>query len=208
MLTSPFSIFQRASPKGRKHFVLGIVDQNIPVGEIKNLWPAVLAGAVPAHVPELPADLERHGRLAGARRHGEKDSLLALQHRLDDPVDGDFLIVALAFADSGVGGGQKPACGFLIFDLFAGPKALPQFGGFWESVELALRAGRKVELDDAMAVGRIREFEAEHCRVIFGLLQPVAWKFVGRLCFDHRQHEVPGIAQKIVGALCRAGGAL
>ena len=64
----------------------------------------MFAGAVPAHVPELPTDLKCHGRLAGARRHGEENSFLALQHRLDDPVDGDFLIVALAFADRGVGG--------------------------------------------------------------------------------------------------------
>ena len=73
---------------------------------------------------------------------------------------------------------------------------------------MALLAGRKVELDDAMAVGRIGEFETENCRVIFGLLQTVAWKLVGCLGFDHRQHEVSGIAQQIVGTFGRSTAGL
>ena len=88
----------------RKHFILRIIDQNVSVREIKNLRAAVLAGAVLAHIPELPADLKSHRGLAGARGHGEKDSFLALQHRLDDAVDGDFLVIALAFADGGIRG--------------------------------------------------------------------------------------------------------
>ena len=85
--------------ESREHLVLGIVDQNIAVGEIENLRPAVLTRAVPAHVPELPADLESHRGLAGAGSHRQKNSFLALKNRLDYAVDGDFLVVTLAFAN-------------------------------------------------------------------------------------------------------------
>src|SRR5258706_5957784 len=46
--------------EGRKHLIFGIVDQDITVGEKKNLRAAMLAGAVPTHVPELPTDLQSH----------------------------------------------------------------------------------------------------------------------------------------------------
>jgi hypothetical protein len=61
VLDFPASIAKRS-----KHFVFGIVDQNISIGQIKNFRAAVFAGAVPAHVPELPADLKSDGSLAGA----------------------------------------------------------------------------------------------------------------------------------------------
>ena len=85
----------------------------------------MLACAVPTHVPELPADLERHRGFARAGGHGQKYSLLSLQYRLDDAVDGDFLVVALALADRRVGWSQKPVCGLLILDFLAGAKSLP-----------------------------------------------------------------------------------
>jgi hypothetical protein len=114
----------------------------------------------------------------------------------------------LAFSDGGVGGGQKSARRFFIFDLFTCTKAPPQVVRFWERVQVLLSAGGEVELDDAMPVGRIGEFEAEYCRVIFGLLQPVAGKFVRRLGFDHCQHKISRVPQKIVGALARTATSL
>jgi hypothetical protein len=78
--------------EGGEHLVLRVIDQNISVGEIKNLRTAVLARPVPAHVPKLPTDLKCHGGFPGSRRHGKQDSLLALQHSLNNPVDGDFLM--------------------------------------------------------------------------------------------------------------------
>ena len=63
--------------------------------------PAVFAGAVPAGVPELPADLEGDDGLAGAGGHGEQDAPLALQDGLDGAVDGDLLVVARGLAGSG-----------------------------------------------------------------------------------------------------------
>jgi hypothetical protein len=85
----------------------------------------MLACAVPTHVPELPADLESHRSFACTSGHSEQDSFFALQHRLNDAVDGDFLVVALAFADGGVGWCQESICGLLILDFLAGAKSLP-----------------------------------------------------------------------------------
>jgi hypothetical protein len=154
-------LLEASVTKGSEHFVFGIVDQNISVREIKNFRAAVFAIAVPTRVPQLPADLESNGGLAGACCHSEEDLLLSLQHGLDDPVDGNFVIVALAFADGCVGWSQKSVRGLIIFDLFAGSKALPQVLGFGESLEMAFLARREVELDDAMPVGRIVEFHAK-----------------------------------------------
>ena len=50
-------------------------------------------------VPELPAELERHGGLAGAGGHGEQQSPLALEDGFHGPVDGDLRVVPLALAD-------------------------------------------------------------------------------------------------------------
>ncbi len=73
---------------------------------------------------------------------------------------------------------------------------------------MALFAGREVELDDSLTVGRIGEFNAEHGRVIFGLLQSVAGKFVRRLGLDHCQHEISRVPQKIIGPLARTAPSL
>ena len=60
---------------------------------------AVLARAVPAGSPELPANLEGDGGLAGAGGHREQQPRLALEDGLDGAVDGDLLVVPLALAD-------------------------------------------------------------------------------------------------------------
>ena len=59
-----------------------------------------------------------------------------------------------------------------------------------------------------MTIGRIGEFHTENCRVILRLLKTVAGKFVGRLCFDHCQHEISGVAQKIISPFARTSASL
>src|SRR5689334_9057687 len=130
----------------------------------------MLACAVPTHVPELPADLESHRSFACTSGHRKQDSFFALQHRLNDAVDGDFLVVALALADRRVGRSQKPVCGLLIWDFLAGAKSLPELGGVRKCIEFALFASRKVEFDNPVTVRRICEFKAESGRVVLGLL--------------------------------------
>ena len=76
------------------------------------LRPAMLAGAIPAGVPELPADLKGDGGLAGAGRHREEQAALPLEDGLDRAVDGDLLVVALALAD-GVIARREQALGAL-----------------------------------------------------------------------------------------------
>ena len=112
--------------EGGKGLVLGVVDQDVAVGQVENLGPAVFAGAVPPGRPELPADLESHHGLAGAGRHGEQDALLALEDGLDRPVDGDLLVVAGAFAGEVIEWGEQAALPAFIQTLGSG-EAFPQF---------------------------------------------------------------------------------
>jgi hypothetical protein len=44
--------------EGGERLVLGIVDQDVPIGQEEDLRPAVLACPVPSGIPELPADLK------------------------------------------------------------------------------------------------------------------------------------------------------
>ena len=85
--------------EGREDPVLGLIDEDVAVGKIEDARAAILARAVPAGRPQLPANLEGDDRLAGAGRHGEQQAALALEDRLDRPVDRDLLVVALALPD-------------------------------------------------------------------------------------------------------------
>lgn len=74
-----------------------------------------------------------------------------MQHRLHRAVDGNLLIIALPFADGGVGGRQK-SVSRLVGYLLRSTEALPQFVWFRERVKFLLLTGCKVELDYAVAV--------------------------------------------------------
>src|SRR5947207_1291865 len=56
--------------KSGKDSILGLVHQNVAVGEVQDAWPSVLTCPVPTRVPQLPTQLERHSRLARTRSHG------------------------------------------------------------------------------------------------------------------------------------------
>ena len=95
--------------EGREDAVLRLVDEDVAVGEVEDAGPAMLAGAVPAGVPQLPADLERDGGLAGAGRHREQQAPpVALEDGLDGAVDRDLLVVALALADRVIERREQP----------------------------------------------------------------------------------------------------
>src|SRR5260221_6762759 len=87
-------------PKRGEHFVLGVIHEDVAVGEEKDSRTAMLAGAVPAGVPELPADLKCNRGFACAGRHREENSAVAFEDRLDGATDRDVLIVAFTLADA------------------------------------------------------------------------------------------------------------
>ena len=58
--------------EGHKGLVLRVVNEDVAIGKVENLGPAVLARAVPPSVPEFPADLESDECLPGASRHREQ----------------------------------------------------------------------------------------------------------------------------------------
>ena len=67
----------------REHRRHRVIDQDVAVGQEKDLGTAVFAGSVPAAVPQLPADLESHAGLAGASGQCGKDAFLTQQDRFD-----------------------------------------------------------------------------------------------------------------------------
>ena len=86
--------------EGSELLVLRVVDEDVPVGQVEHARPPVFAAAIPASLPEPPADLEGDEGLARARGQGQEDALLALQDRLDRAIDGDLLVVARGAARS------------------------------------------------------------------------------------------------------------
>jgi hypothetical protein len=56
-------------PEGREHLVLRIIDQDISIGEVKDLGAAVFSRSILAHTPELPADLKGDCGFPGSSRH-------------------------------------------------------------------------------------------------------------------------------------------
>jgi hypothetical protein len=91
----------------REHLGHRVIDQDVAIGQEQNLRAAVLARAVPATAPELPANLEGHAGLAGAGGQRGEDALLAEQNRLDHAVDGNLLVVAWHLAGCQVEGLQQ-----------------------------------------------------------------------------------------------------
>src|SRR5205823_4393899 len=59
--------------KRSKVLVLGVVDEDIPIGKIENFRTAVGARPIPASIPELPADLEGDESFARSGGHGEEE---------------------------------------------------------------------------------------------------------------------------------------
>ena len=87
-------------------------------------------------------------------------------------------------------------------------RPVPQLIGRGKRVDLLLQARRVVELDDAVAVGRVGKLQVEYLGVILRLLEPVAGSRVGRLCLDDGDGEVGAESKDVVGPLTGAPPAL
>jgi hypothetical protein len=72
----------------------------------------MFTGAIPAHRPKLPADLESDNGLAGAGGHRQERAALPGEDRLEGPTDGDLLIVAGRLAAEVVRRGQQTVGSF------------------------------------------------------------------------------------------------
>jgi len=160
----------------------------------------MLAGAVPAHAPELPADLKSNHRLAGACSHREENSFIPFKDSLNRSVDRDFLIVAMAFADRCIRRCQCLASDLVVVESRSRTEASPEFLRSRKGAYLLLFANNEIELDNAVAVGRVGKVESQHLSVLFGLLEPIARQFIGGLGFHDGNREVTSVTQQIIGA--------
>ena len=185
--------------KRGKGLVLGIVHQNVAVGQKQDAGFAVFAGAIPAGVPQFPTDLKRHHGFPGARRHREQHAALALQDRLHGAVDGDLLVVAGLDADQ-VSRSQQPRGG-LLAELLGGHEALPQFVGRRKTGQLPLLAGGVVEFQDGMTIGGIGELHPQNLGIVLRLLHSGSgWVGLG-LGLHYGDHEVAGVVEHVIGPL-------
>jgi hypothetical protein len=161
----------------------------------------MVARAVPARIPELPADLERHLRLAGAGRHREQDPPAPAHERLHGTVDGNLLVVPQVLAAVVVRRRQEVLGGRVVPQFLAGPQAGPQLPGRGEDIDHALAAREVVELHDTFAVGRVGKLEVENFGVVLRLLEAVAGPLVGGFRLDDCDGKVPPVAEHVVGPL-------
>jgi len=184
----------------REEAVLGLVDEDVPVGEVEDPGTAMLARSIPAACPELPADLERHRGLSRAGRHRHEQAAPAGQDRLYHAVDRDLLVVALALADHMVEG-REQLTGLGVAEAGCPPVAAPEVFGRRIVRPAPLAPGEEVELEDLLPVGRVGELEPEHRRVVLRLLEAVGRQLVVGLGLDDRQWEVARVAQQVVDAL-------
>src|SRR5262249_10837215 len=152
--------------------------------------PAILPSAVPARLSQLPANPERHVRLAGSGGHGEQNAPLALKDGLDHAVDGDFLIIARGLSSQVVQRRQELR-GRLLAQVLSGRQTAPKLVRRGKRLDLPLYSVDKAELDNAAAVGRVSELQSEDLGILLGLLNAFGRRLVVRLGLYHRDHVVP-----------------
>ena len=157
--------------EGDEGFVLGIVHEDIAVGEEEDLGVADgVAGAVPAGLPKFVAELEGDDCFAGAGRHGDEDAGPAAQDGIEGAVDGYLLVIPGRALGVGMVGDEE------LFlrgsgEWRGGLKTRPELGRRGEGIDRVFETGDEVEFDDAGAVGRVGEIQAEERGVVLGLLQ-------------------------------------
>ena len=115
--------------EGREDAVLGLVHEDVAVGEVEDFGPPIRPGAVPAGTPELPADVEGHHGLARPCGHGEEEAPPPLEDGFHGAVDGDLLVIALARADGVIGRREQAVGGLRIVEAAGRTVALPELGG-------------------------------------------------------------------------------
>jgi len=131
-----------------------------------------------------------------------------MENGLQGPIDRNLLIVARALAAQVIGGRKEPLGIRVVGKVLSRSEALPELAWSWKHLKIVLFAGEKVELDDAVAVGRICKLQPEHFRITFGLLESVTGSFVCSFRLDNRDHAVASVPQEIVGAFLRSATGL
>ena len=184
----------------REDPVLGLIDQDVAVGEVKNPGTTVFAGPVPASVPELPADLERDRGLSRTGRHRHEQAPPSGDDAFYHAVDRDLLVVALALPDAVVEGCEQLAA-LCVAEAGRRAIALPQVVGRREVRPGPFSPGQEIELDDLLAVGSVRELQPQRSGVLLRLLKPIGRRSVRRLGLDDRKGEIARVAQQVIDAL-------
>ncbi len=184
----------------REDAVLGLIDEDVPVGEVEDPGAPMFTGAVPAGTPELPADLEGDRGLARARRHRDEHAAAPAEDGFDDAVDRDRLIVAVSLPDGVVERCEQAGGDRRVAQAAVGPVSLPQFVRGRVVASGLLEAPGVVELDDVVPVGGIGELQPQHLGIVLRLLEAVGGGLVAWFRLDDGEREITRVAQEVVDA--------
>src|SRR5450830_1365127 len=187
--------------EGSEVLVLRIVHEDFTIREIEDARFSRGTGAVPARLPQPPADLKGHERLARARGHRYQDAALARENRADTAIDGDLLVVAGRLARYREARLEKALRRSFVRRPMRGAKTPPQVRRARERIKFTLDTRREVELHDSFTVRGVGERQPESLGVFPGLLETVTGRFVVGLCLDDGDRKISRVAQEVVGAL-------
>jgi len=194
--------------KGSEDLILGIVNQDVAVGQVENPGTPVFAETVPAAIPKLPADLKCNHGLAGAGRHGQQHPSIPLKDGLHRSIDGDFLVIAWALAGEVVERAQQLFGCSVIPNALRASQTAPKIVRRRKRIEFRLNSGQKVELDNAVTIGGVGKMEAKHQGIVLGLLKSVSWVVVSRFCLKNRKGKISLVAEQVVRTLLRTSPGL
>ncbi len=173
---------------------LGLVDQEVPVGQIQDAFPA-------PGFPQPPGNLESHEGLARAGRQVDQNALLSRQHCIHGCIDGSLLVIARRFPASLLEVSCQCILGiFFLFQSQDAAPALPEFIRGRELLDVAFLPGDEIVFNDAFAVAGIGKLQIHHLCISDGLLQSFGRMFVFRLGFHHCDGDISADKQHVVRA--------
>ena len=172
--------------------VLRIVDQDVAVGEIQDLRPAVDS---PLRFQRADQSFQQIWKattvLPVPVARVSSIRFLPCSDRLNGAVDGDLLVVAKGLrpvVETRASAAARPPASST--HALGTAQARPELVRRREIVDRPLDPGRVVELDDLDAVGGVGELQAQDLGVFLGLLKPVRCMPVAGLGLDDRDREV------------------
>ncbi|MNN23437.1 hypothetical protein D3C81_1368350 [compost metagenome] len=194
----PFGNLSHRLAEGLEVVVLGLVDEDVAVGEEEDAF-------LLPRLPQAPDDLEGRVGLAGAGGHDQQDAILPARHGLNGTVDGVHLVVARHAP-----GAVVVIRGFGLLLAFAAEAlpltvALPQLLGAGElpqaQLGFLLRAGTTAIMEEkTVTVAGEHERQIQRLGITERLLHSSAEGMLVVLGFDNSQRQVGLVIQDVVCA--------
>ncbi|MNF66855.1 hypothetical protein D3C84_486540 [compost metagenome] len=197
-----FGDFGHRLAEGLEVVVLGLVDQDVAVGQKQDAF-------LLFRFPQPPDDLEGCVGLAGARSHHQQDTVLTARHSLDGAVDGIHLVIARHAPGAVVVVRRFNLLLRLAEQSFPLAVTLPELCRAGELIEtqlgfdLSARSCAVME-QKAITIAGEHEGHIQRIGITQRLLHAGAERVLVVLGFNHRQRQVLVVAEQVVGTLALA----